>query len=74
MAKGNGQGGRCISRGRCNVAQATVNPNSQQSLPSSKLSAIRGRGSRGKGLPSSQPSLGGQMKGTRRTRFGQHFS
>ncbi|PQQ06975.1 hypothetical protein Pyn_08010 [Prunus yedoensis var. nudiflora] len=37
MARGNGQGGRGISRGRGNVAQATVYQNSQQSV-------ARGRG------------------------------
>ncbi|CAL2274389.1 unnamed protein product [Prunus armeniaca] len=53
-------------------------------LPSSKLSAIRGRGlgrgisgerglGRGRGLPSSQSTIGGKRKGTRRTSFGQHF-
>ncbi|PQM34560.1 hypothetical protein Pyn_19033 [Prunus yedoensis var. nudiflora] len=69
MARGNGEGGRGISRGRGNVAQAPVYPNSQESVtrgigqgrgfPSSKLNAIRGRGlgrgiSGGRGLPSSR--------------------
>ncbi|PQP95056.1 hypothetical protein Pyn_17298 [Prunus yedoensis var. nudiflora] len=43
MAKGNGQGGRGISKGRGNVAQATVYPNSQQSV-------ARGRGQGGADL------------------------
>ncbi|CAL9014767.1 unnamed protein product [Prunus brigantina] len=78
--------GRCISRGRGNVGQATADPNSLQSvtgrngqgvlpsshiglgrgLPSSKLSAIRGRGlgrgmgagrCLGRGLPSSRSTV-----------------
>ncbi|PQQ14039.1 hypothetical protein Pyn_37765 [Prunus yedoensis var. nudiflora] len=43
MARGNGQGGRGISRGRGNVAQATVYQNSQQSV-------ARGRGHGGANL------------------------
>ncbi|PQQ18297.1 hypothetical protein Pyn_39117 [Prunus yedoensis var. nudiflora] len=71
MARGNGERGRGISRGRGNVAQAPVYPNSQESvtrgngeggLPSSKLNAIRGRGlgigiTGGRGLPSSRPTV-----------------
>ncbi|KAL6276671.1 hypothetical protein ACE6H2_020272 [Prunus campanulata] len=59
MARGNGQGGKGISRGRGNVAQATIYQNSQQSvtrgngqgvLPSSHIGL-------GKGLPSSKQSV-----------------
>ncbi|VVA34591.1 PREDICTED: PRUPE_1G502200 [Prunus dulcis] len=65
MARGNGEGGRGISRGRGNIAQAPVYPNSQESvtrgngqgvLPSSHIGLGRGLSSsklsaiRGRGL------------------------
>ncbi|CAL8992916.1 unnamed protein product [Prunus brigantina] len=58
MARGNGQGGRGISRGRGNIAQTTIYPNSQQMtrgngqgvLPSSHIYL-------GRGLPSSKLSV-----------------
>ncbi|CAB4305342.1 unnamed protein product [Prunus armeniaca] len=43
MARGNGEGGRGISRGRGNVAQAPVYPNSQENV-------ARGRGQGGLSL------------------------
>ncbi|ONI34853.1 hypothetical protein PRUPE_1G502200 [Prunus persica] len=49
MARGNGEGGKGISRGRGNVAQAPVYPNSQESV-------TRGNGQGV--LPSSHNGLG----------------